>query len=277
MENSLSDDTQILTISMQDVSLAGFEMDAASGRDLVAKTAHESGWWSFEQPLPAVTYKICKNVEGLFIDVGANTGFYSLLATSSNEDLYVKAFEPDPVVRQHLVGNIDRNDMQKRINVRAVALSNNEGSAPLYIPLQGHGLVETSSSLNSQFKHQHSSEVEVSVSTLDAALLDENNVALIKVDVEGHEREVLEGGEALIARTRPYLAIEMLDRAEFDFFNAFILRHRYRAYRLRFHEAVAESSIRFDPEAWNHILLPEERDGEFRSFLSELQIPVTEA
>lgn len=79
---------QVVHLSMRDVGIDGFTMGSAYGRDQVVGTARHSGWWSFEQPLPAVVLRICQLRTGRFVDIGANTGFYSLLALSAPISVY---------------------------------------------------------------------------------------------------------------------------------------------------------------------------------------------
>lgn len=135
--------------------------------------------------------------------------------------------------------------------------------------------METSSSLDADFKEHHSSQVTVQTSTLDVVLKDAEDVVLIKIDVEGHERQAFEGGEGVVRRNRPYVAIELLDRGDFGYFNDFVNRSDYLSYRLRAHEAIQADEMRFDAAAWNHVLVPKEKNAEFLALLAGLQIPVT--
>ncbi len=262
----------VVQLPMGDVGVPGFVMTDANGRDQVAVKAATDGWWSFEQPLPALLLRLCQKRPGLLVDVGANTGFYSLLAVAAESGMNVHAFEPDPDVRSYLFDNINRNGFADRIAVESCALSDKIGTAKLYIPLQGHGLVETSSSLNADFKPAHSAEIVVEVSTLDDRLVDSSSISIIKIDVEGHEQEALAGGIASLAKHRPYVVVELLGTANFAFFDEICDRYRYTAFKLRADQIIKQEAMSFDILAWNHVLVPKEREEEFQEVLEDLRL-----
>jgi hypothetical protein len=57
---------------------AFFNMESIGGRDLVVQKIRLNGWHGFERPLPDLMVQCAKHLKGTFIDVGANSGFYSL-------------------------------------------------------------------------------------------------------------------------------------------------------------------------------------------------------
>ncbi len=69
-----------------------------------------------------------------FVDVGANYGFYSLLAAHWNPKLRVVAFEPVPLIFERLQHNIGLNQVQARVDAYSLALSDASGAARLYVP-----------------------------------------------------------------------------------------------------------------------------------------------
>jgi FkbM family methyltransferase len=249
---------------------AWFDMAPVGGADLIARVAHEQGWSSFERPLPELFLACARRWPGLVVDVGSNTGFYALTALCAHEDNRVLAYEPDPQVLPILKWNGFLNRCGERLRVEPVALSDRQGIAELYIPLQGHGLVESSSSLEAGFKGAHSSVVRVAASTLDQHLGLTTPVSLIKVDVEGHEKSTVTGAEGVLAAQRPLLFVELLDYPDYGYFNGLKGRLNYRAVRLRETHAVEEEVIARDRSAWNHVLVPEERWGDFRALLTGL-------
>ena len=74
--------------SMRDGShaagLPGFTLDPQEGRDQIAAEVARSGWEGFETPLPRFFFQTARRVPGLLVDVGANTGFYSLLGAAAS-------------------------------------------------------------------------------------------------------------------------------------------------------------------------------------------------
>jgi hypothetical protein len=106
--------------------------------------------------------------------------------------------------------------LRGRAEVHALALADRAGRETFYVPHSDDGMVlHLAGSLkraHHQFKTIESYEVEVR--TLDAFAL--TDVTFIKIDVEGSERDVLEGARATIARERPPLLLELLSGTHDD-------------------------------------------------------------
>lgn len=162
------------------------------------------------------------------VDVGANCGLYTQkLAKLSGK---VHAFEPS-----HDMATLLRRTSASNVSIHEVALSDHEGDADLYIP-QGHdGLVHGLASLE---KSHNPDTVDVVAAHVPLARLDgvmRDDVAFVKVDVEGHELSVLKGATGLIDRCQPVFLVEAEDRHRdnatrsiFEFFEA----KDYRGYFL---------------------------------------------
>ncbi len=142
------------------------------------------------------------------LDVGANTGIYSLIAGAVNPSADIYAFEPLNGVYKRLQENLKLNKLS--IKAYDLAASNNNGKASFYIddPNFSYG-----SSLNKN--HQSCSnkiQQEVETITLDR-FNEEHNIVpdLIKIDVERHEPEVIEGLQNTLSKSWPTMLIEVLD------------------------------------------------------------------
>ncbi len=243
-------------------------MDRLGGRDQIVATAASSSWAAFERPLPGLLHAWVSRDPGLVVDVGANTGFYALLAACASTDAQVLAFEPYAPVFEVLARNIADNACGRRIEAVPLALSRAEGMATLYVPTQEHGLMETSSSLEASFKAVHSAAQQVRAMTLDGFLAGHprgrDRVTLIKVDVEGHDAAVLEGARRTIARSRPLLFVEVLPHADTATLNRFLAEEGYANVPLRL-DAPLRRQARVDvlADAWNHALVPAEAAAGF--------------
>jgi FkbM family methyltransferase len=140
---------------------------------------------------------------GTVIDAGANQGIfaYALAAFADR----VVAFEPNPDY-----AFFARWMLRGRAEVFEFALSDAPGRATFYVPLSDEGAVlhfaGNLKRTHSQFRNTKTYQVEVR--TLDSFGL--NDVRFIKADVEGSEREVLDGARETIARDRPLLLLELL-------------------------------------------------------------------
>ena len=146
---------------------------------------------------------------GTALDIGANQGIYAY-ALAEIADRVV-AFEPNPDY-----AFFARWMLRGRAEVRELALSDTTGRGTLHVPLSDRGMVlHLAGSLkrtHSQFRYDRTYEVEIR--TLDDFHL--TNVRFIKVDVEGSEREVLNGARATLGRSRPVLLLELLSGTHAD-------------------------------------------------------------
>ncbi len=162
------------------------------------------------EPETILHLKELLNDRKIFLDIGANIGQYALYATSVSPTTEVHCFEPNQKVFDLLKQNIDKNKLNKKIHVHQLALGDQKGTAVLNIP---DSLM--SSSLRAGWRSAKQTSL-VEVNTLDEFCV-ENNIkesSLIKIDVEGFEEQVLNGGRKYLMQYRPDLIIEILN--EFD-------------------------------------------------------------
>lgn len=152
--------------------------------------------------------KLCKNSDVIF-DIGANTGVYSLIAKTVNPDSSVYAFEPVKRVFEKLKENIELNNFN--IHSYEKAVSNSDGTAVIYDTETEHTYsVTVNKNLNSADTHVKSVTIETIM--LDSFIQENkiNKIDLIKIDVETHEPEVLEGFSQFISKFKPTILIEIL-------------------------------------------------------------------
>jgi FkbM family methyltransferase len=145
---------------------------------------------------------------GRAIDIGANNGLYTYKLSQICD--YVEAFEPQPVCADIIAAY--KRYFHRNITVHECALSNFNGTASLHIPvLQGRlrrTLATGIASLNEQDKV--CDNLSVPVRKLDDYQFSE--VVFIKIDVEGHEKQVLNGAKETILREKQILLIEIEQR-----------------------------------------------------------------
>jgi hypothetical protein len=101
----------------------------------------------------------------------------------------------------------------------------------------------------------------VEVTTLDRFWAEQGSgpVSVVKVDVEGFEHAVLAGARGLLEGGRPLVFFEVLPGSDTESLDALRSGVDYLDARLGAHQVVIGESIRFDPEGWNHALVPAER------------------
>ena len=141
---------------------------------------------------------------GAFIDVGANLGAYCAYACYFTKS--VEVFEPHPELARRL-----RSTLAGRVSVHEVALSDQAGSVSFHIPLSQDREIHSRGSIEEchAVDFARMRDVEVARRRLDDFVFDD--VALIKIDVEGHEPAVLRGGVETLRRHRPSVIVEVED------------------------------------------------------------------
>lgn len=218
-------------------------------------------WWDFEQPLPVVMASLVPDLgTQAFYDVGANTGFYSVLVGRLAPRVTVRAFEPVDWIADQCRDNLTKHGLTS--SVVEVALSDTAGTATLYFPPDDHGLIETSASLNANFNPVNMHMVEVPTAALDDVVEQSGDtVGLLKIDVEGHEHAVLAGGIRTFSRQRPLAVIEVLPAGDIDALNQFVVDTDYLPVALRQGlEVEQRAHIEFVEDGWNWLLVPRERE-----------------
>jgi FkbM family methyltransferase len=141
------------------------------------------------------------------IDIGANIGYNSLMFSDYGP---VHAFEP--IFHKVVQLNIENNKLIHPIHIHPFALSDVKRITDMYIPNK----VGTSGLRNyggtSMYKTDGSDETTKTF--VECHRLDDiykGTPSVIKIDVEGHEIEVLKGAENVIKKHMPTLLIEIFD------------------------------------------------------------------
>jgi FkbM family methyltransferase len=142
-----------------------------------------------------------------FVDCGANIGLYTMLALKIG--IPTIAIEPQSKNVKAIRAGLKANGYGCRI--APVALSDREGTATMY------GISSGSSSLRKNWNH----EISLFRRTMATATLDnllqsqfDGKRLLIKLDLEGHEWEALQGSSRTLAREpKPIWMVEIIDFA----------------------------------------------------------------
>ena len=171
------------------------------------------GHLSFEYT--EIFIKLIKKVDS-FYDIGANIGYYSLLAESENSKVKVVAFEPASGPLFYLKENVKVNGF-KNIRVEDLALSDREGEITFYeIKNKKYSYLEHNlqgeSNAGSKTTERNFVPVKVSTTTLDQYVnaTKAEQIDLIKMDTEGTEHSILEHATKVIEEMKPIIICETL-------------------------------------------------------------------
>jgi FkbM family methyltransferase len=173
-----------------------------------------------------------------FIDIGANIGYYSLIAAKVNPQIQVHAFEPSRAPAQFLLKSVAINKLSDRIHYYPIALSNQSGTLDFFeirsktkkdreFNLSGVGTTKII------HKTQENSEVvKVKAETLDyiTSQINRESIELIKMDTEGTENLILSGASKTISRYKPIIVCETLFNQIESELEAIMKSHGYQFY-----------------------------------------------
>lgn len=188
------------------------------------------------------------------VDVGANLGIYTVACASLGAQ--VSAFEPSSSTRRALHRNITINHIADRVRIFADALGETTGAIALTTGLDvGNHLVGG--------REATGTDEMVSIRRLDSVVEDEaewlgtRRIALLKIDVEGHDAAVLRGARTTLAEHRPVVLVETWDGGVEV--RTFLASLNYRVYRF---QLGARRLMEYPPD-WtgqaNFIAVPEDQ------------------
>ncbi|HYV91956.1 MAG TPA: FkbM family methyltransferase [Chitinophagales bacterium] len=164
-------------------------------------------YYRYEKTSLRLWMQLCQNAS-VIIDVGANTGLYSLVAKAMNSAASVHAFEPVERVFNKLERNVKLNNYD--VATIKKALSNTNGTSFIFDSLADHEYA--ASLLKNVYGSNVRKELIETVTLMD--YMNENNVRhvdLMKIDVEGFEPEVLMGMGDYLRKMKPTLLIEIVE------------------------------------------------------------------
>lgn len=186
----------------------------------IPRVLEEQGLSGYEVHSLATAIAICTLRRGPFFDIGANVGIFSLLVASET-GRHCVACEPTPEPFKVLCET--RGILP--IKCKNIALSTEKGKATFYLSDRS----DMSNSLNQAFRHSTTS-IDVTVDTLDNIVFE--CPALIKIDTESTEPDVLAGASETIRAYEPPIILEVLANRTEDRLNEFLSATGYTAYQI---------------------------------------------
>jgi len=135
-----------------------------------------------------------------FLDIGAHGGLYSIILKNKFPKLKVWAFEPDRQNRYQLYGNLFLNNFEREIEVYNFGLSSNNKEVAFGIVKDGNRGGKTI---------MKSGELKVNVKPLDEIFLEKSKNCFVKIDVEGHEIDVIKGSKKFLKNNFCLIQVEI--------------------------------------------------------------------
>ena len=148
------------------------------------------------------------------IDVGVYRGVYSYKLSKHFKKVF--SFEPNPLIYENL--NCTLTKIANNIEIYNYALSNTAGITKLKIPNRGNSLFDKNYEelfkLGAATIHEKNDIIDyesfdVKKTLLDKIIPSSEKIGFIKIDVEGHELDIINGAKKLISKDKPNLMIEI--------------------------------------------------------------------
>jgi FkbM family methyltransferase len=190
----------------RELTYRGFSLSYSAGTSLIEAVRDGS---VYEPEVSGVLIDVLHGTQlPTFVDVGANIGLITLNVLAEVSDVRVFAFEPGPHQADLLRRTIGRNGLEHRVTLVEAALGEKSGSSSFAVHrtrhASGDGFMDTRRSGRTR-------TLDVPVMTMDAwwKQAQKPRIDAIKIDTEGAELWVLEGGVELLRAHHPAIVLEL--------------------------------------------------------------------
>ncbi|MFI5218399.1 MAG: FkbM family methyltransferase [Bacteroidia bacterium] len=228
---------------------------------------------NYNETLDIRLFKELSKQSNVILDIGANTGLYSVISKLSNNESKVFSFEPYHANCLRLRKNIDLNGLTGNIEIVEKAIG--DSNSPLIFAVPEDDRICDVCSANTEFTNQFYRKwikyknVEVPQITLDEFVFNQkiDVVDLIKIDVETYELNVFKGSLMLIEKKSPIILVEIfINKDKVLFYENVLKPLGYYCYII-----INEGILRVDslvriPDYKNFILSKKESSEKYLSF-----------
>lgn len=213
------------------------------------------GWEKYSMKLWA---SLCKDSKVIF-DIGANTGLYSLVAKAVSPNSEVHAFEPFEAIHKKLATNAEINGFT--IHSNCTAVSNYTGNAVIYTEDPNFAYSVT---VNKNLWVKDKEPVELNIKTITLKdYIEQNKIAgidLMKIDVETHEPEVIEGFVPYLKPFKPIILIEILNDEVAQKLSNYFDPAEYYFYNVDEQTGIKKTGTLSKSNSYNFLILPKEKE-----------------
>jgi FkbM family methyltransferase len=195
----------------------------------------------------------------IIFDIGANTGVYSMVSKTVNPRAEVHAFEPFEAIHQKLDYNASINNFKIHTNCKAI--SNYTGDGVIYTD-GGDFAYSVTVNKNLWVKDQQPVELNIKTITLKE-YIEQNritNIDLMKIDVETHEPEVMEGFIPYFNQFKPILLIEILNDEVAQKLNKYFDVNKYSFYNIDEKAGIRRTMSLMKSDFYNYLIVPKEKE-----------------
>jgi FkbM family methyltransferase len=191
-------------------------------------------WTGSYEPMSLSIWARFSNNADIILDIGGYTGIYGYVAARRNKQSRVICFEPLDLNFSRIWGNIILNSFSN-ISALPLAVSDMDGEIDLNIYSNSNFLTSGSSTKHETTKHPllRKKVQSISIDTL-VKLKSIQKINLVKIDVEGSVKEVLEGMRKTLEKCRPDFIIEVLQHIELaNYLTSFFEKYGYNFFEIK--------------------------------------------
>lgn len=163
--------------------------------------------------------------DGIVVDCGANVGNHTLFFSGvmGRRTVAIEPIEGNRAVLQEI---LKLNGLESKVKLCPFAIGESQGEVVMSLPT-------STNPGNFRISSDGSAGQVVPLTTLDELLLPEvDNIALIKMDLEGYEIPALKGGIKRIERDRPMIIAELVSVSDLEEFHRNLQPFGYQAVRV---------------------------------------------
>ena len=201
--------TQIVQLNFTKIKL---DLTQAIDREIYLKGHYEEKQLTFLDKIRK------KNKIKHFFDIGANIGYYSLYFNNIDN---VYAFEPNKKNLRRLEENNELNNFN--IKIYGFGLSNSSSEREIWYTskdkMGGSAIFDINDAELKKYDPKNIIKEKISTKKLDEVLDINKSQILIKIDVERHEKKVLEGMKKIIQNNNIFMQIEISEQNKNEIFN----------------------------------------------------------
>lgn len=165
-------------------------------------------WYGFYEKDSVLTWHSFIKNDSVVFDIGANIGFYTLVAANKIKTGHIYAFEPVKDIVRLLKTNIELNNFNN-ISIIPFAVSNKKTISPIYISSQdnlGMSGFHKPQNYSGKIDYVETISLDEWIKEMKIPKLD-----VVKIDVEGAELQVLKGMKKIIESNKPIFFIELIN------------------------------------------------------------------
>ena len=157
--------------------------------------------------------KIIENSITYFLDIGANSGYYSFYLADKFKNIKIKSFEPNIDPYEKFIKTLKKNDF-KNIEIFNFGLSDQERKSYIRSMIK-NGFVHSNSEVIENLNEFYTKGFKIREAKLkigDDVMSFKNEKLSIKMDVEGHEISTLKGLRNNLTNNKCFLLIEIYNK-----------------------------------------------------------------